>query len=173
MWPLLMTAMTLGQRSPYPRAPLAGRQSGVQRRRPPRPSVRAHSDSRPRGPLDRRTHTPGAEGVLWGSFQTWGRSGQRQVPGSDLGRGALQAVLGDCDDVGGQDAAEDVEVQEIGLLSAGGRTGTCQGLARCRGRRDGGPRLQAARLAAGLSRGSESPKISSHSAPQTAQTALS
>lgn len=29
-------------------------------------------------------------------------------------------MLGDCDDVGGQDAAEDVEVQEIGFISARG-----------------------------------------------------
>lgn len=41
-------------------------------------------------------------------------------PSSDLGCGALKAILGDCDDVGGQDAAEDVEVQEIGFISAGG-----------------------------------------------------
>lgn len=58
--------------------------------------------------------------MLRGSSQTWGRSGQRRAPGSDLRCGALQAVLSDRDDVGGQDAAEDVEVQEIGFISVGG-----------------------------------------------------
>lgn len=29
-------------------------------------------------------------------------------------------MLSDLDDVGGQDAAEDVEVQEVGFISAGG-----------------------------------------------------
>lgn len=50
-----------------------------------------------------------------------GRSGQRQVPGTDLGCGTLQAVLSHHDDVGGQDATEDVEVEKIWFISAGGK----------------------------------------------------
>ena len=52
-------------------------------------------------PLGRRIHTPGgrkhAEGLV---PRPWGEvGGQMQAPDSDLGRGALQAILGDRDDV--------------------------------------------------------------------------
>ena len=72
------------------------------------------------GPPDRKTHTPGgrehAEGLEPGSGGIWAEAGPRP----DLGCGALQALHRGRDDVGGQDAAEDVEVQEIGFISVGG-----------------------------------------------------
>lgn len=42
-----------------------------------------------------------------------------EVLASDLGCGALEAVLGHGDDVGAYSTAEDVEVKNVGLLSAG------------------------------------------------------
>lgn len=38
---------------------------------------------------------------------------------SDLGCGALEAVLGDGDDVRAHSTAEDVEVKDVGLIPAG------------------------------------------------------
>lgn len=79
--PSSMTAMTLGQHSPYPRAPLADTHCGLQRRTPPRPSVRAHFYSRSMRPLDRRTHTPGGRGRAEGLFpdlgEIWAEAGPR------------------------------------------------------------------------------------------------
>lgn len=55
------TARMLGQRSPYPRAPLVDRSSYFQRRRPPRPAVSTGPLARSMRPLGRRTHTPGSK----------------------------------------------------------------------------------------------------------------
>lgn len=55
-------------------------------------------------PLGRRTHTPGGRECaerLVPSLVGGGIWGQRQVPDADLGRGAVQTILGDRDDVGG------------------------------------------------------------------------
>lgn len=51
---------------------------------------------------------------------------------SDLGGGALEAILGEGDDIGGRDTVEDVEVQNVGFISAGRGDGACKGQGRRR-----------------------------------------
>lgn len=51
--------------------------------------------------------------------RAWGAGGAHIGLASDLGCGALEAVLGDGDDVGAYSTVEDVEVKNVGLIPAG------------------------------------------------------